>query len=281
MEEVDVPGLDENQSTVSKWLLVLSPDVAPLPTTRFLEQRGVRVPQLGPTMSGAYLVEDLGDKHLVHEPSLLNYNQLLDQWQPFAFEPLPSEHPNTAFALDQDLFERELNMFQDRYLQAFRGRDVDELAARKVPEACTILAAQAARGPTCLQHRDFHSRNILVLEDGGLAWIDHQDLRRGPLFYDLASLYTDAYVDLSDQVYHRLRGEVEPLGLCFGLTPEAASERFQITALQRVLKALGTFGKLLVDGRSDYAEAESRARGMALALLDQQDDFTNLREAIA
>lgn len=280
-EPVTVPGLDERQSTVARWLLVLSPDAAPLPTTRFLEQRGIRVPQLGPAMPGAYLVEDLGDRHLVHAPTLPNYNRLLDQWQPFAFEPLPAEHPNTSFALDKALFLRELTQFLERYLQGFRDRPPDRLAASGVAEACETLAAEASAGPTCLQHRDFHSRNILILEDDSLAWIDHQDLRRGPLFYDLASLYTDAYVDLSDQVYRRLRGEVEPLGLCFGLSSEHARLRFQLTALQRVLKALGTFGNLLMEGRTDYVDAEARARGMALALLDQNGGFDPLREAIA
>jgi len=281
--EVHPPGLDEKQTKVARWLLVLSEDAPPLATAHLLSERGVRVPRLGPGCDGAYLVEDLGDRHLHHDPSLVHYNALLDSWQPFAFEPLPNEHPNAGLALDEALFTRELRMFQKRYLQAFRGGAEEGAIASRIDACCSALAHVAAQGPSCLQHRDFHSRNILLPEQGPLAWIDHQDLRRGPLFYDLASLYTDAYLDLPDQVYARLRAEVGPLGACFGMDLGEAQDRFQLSALQRVLKALGTFGNLLVAGREDYAEAEERARGFAIALLDmdQQGDWSILREVIA
>ncbi|MGB0952600.1 MAG: phosphotransferase [Planctomycetota bacterium] len=281
--EVSPPGLDEEQAKVQQWLLVLSEDAPPLATAHLLSARGVRVPLLGPCCEGAYLVEDLGDRHLWHEPSLENYNALLDGWQLFAFEPLDAEHPNADLALDETLFTRELVMFQERYLEAFRGGASEGFIAEEIARTCKELAKVAAQGPTCLQHRDFHSRNILLPKAGPLAWIDHQDLRRGPLFYDLASLYTDAYLDLPDQVYARLRAEVGPLGACFGLQLEEAQDRFHLSALQRVLKALGTFGNLLVQGRDDYAEAEERARGFAVALLDmdEQGDWRILREVVA
>lgn len=281
-EAVTPPGLDAEQAKVAQWLLVLSEDAPPLATAHLLADRGVRVPLLGPSWEGAYLVEDLGDRHLWHDPSLEHYNQLLEGWQPFAFEPLDAEHPNAALALDEALFVRELTMFQERYLQAFRGGAAEGGVAQEIAATCLELAKAAAAGPSCLQHRDFHSRNILLPESGPLAWIDHQDLRRGPLFYDLASLYTDAYLDLPDQVYARLRAEVGPLGACFGLYLEEAQDRFHLSALQRVLKALGTFGNLLVNGREDYAEAEERARGFAIALLDmdEQGDWRILREVL-
>jgi len=276
-EEVQIPGLDESQIEVKKWLLVTSPDIAPLATTQFLQHRGVRVPQLGPTCEGAYLIEDLGDRHLSDDPGLEHYNAILEAWQPFAFEPLPKKHPNAKLALDEALFQRELHMFVERYVEGFRER-------KDLPEAfaldCAELAQLAAQGPTCLQHRDFHCRNFLLPDDGEPVWIDHQDLRRGPLFYDLASLYTDSYIDLSDKVFSRLRTEASLLGACFQLGAEEAQERFHFSALQRVLKALGTFGNLLLQGRNDYAEAEERARGMALALLDMTGFSPTIRKAI-
>jgi len=276
-EDVQVPGLDESQITVKRWLLVTSPDAAPLATTQFLQHRGVRVPKLGPTCDGAYLIEDLGDRHLSDDPSLVHYNAILDAWQPFAFEPLPNKHPNRDFALDGELFHKELAMFISSYLEGFRGR---KDLAEQVHIDCAELAKIAAEGPSCLQHRDFHSRNFLVPEGEEPIWIDHQDLRRGPLFYDLASLYTDAYVDLPDQVFSRLRTEVGLLGACFQLDGEEALERFHFSALQRVLKALGTFGKLLEQGREDYAEAEERARGFALGLLDITGFSPALRQVV-
>ncbi|PCJ52778.1 MAG: hypothetical protein COA70_11375 [Planctomycetota bacterium] len=277
VEDLAVPGLDEKQSEVKKWLLVTSPDAAPFATTQFLQQRGVRTPQLGPICDGAYLVEDLGDRHLSDEPILIHYNAILDAWQPFAFEPLPAKHPNRDLALDEKLFQKELSIFISAYLEGFRGQ---EKVSEQVHSDCDALAKIAAEGPSCLQHRDFHSRNFLLPEGKEPIWIDHQDLRRGPLFYDIASLYTDAYVDLPDQVFSRLRTEVGLLGACFQLDGEEALERFHFTALQRVLKALGTFGRLLQEGREDYAEAEERARGFALSLLDITGFSPALREVV-
>ena len=110
--------------------------------------------------------------------------------------------------------------------------------------------------------------------------IDHQDLRPGPLYYDLASLWTDAYVDLPDGVWPLLCAERRALAALHGLDGEEAAERFTATALQRVLKALGTFAMLLARGRSDYAPAERRARAAALALVDDAPQWARLRPLV-
>lgn len=268
------------QASEPSWLLVLSPAPAPEPTTGFLRDIGIRVPKIGASMEGAYLVEDLGDEHLVHAPTLANYEDLVISWLSFAQAELPERHPNHRFALDRALFDVELNMFRDSYLLGFRDLSLSESDLGLVQEAIQELAKLASAGPQCLQHRDFHSRNILIPSEGPTAWIDHQDLRTGPLFYDLASLYTDAYVQLPDDVFELLRAQIMPLGEQTGLHPEDALEQFLFTALQRVLKALGTFGKVLTAGRNDFASAESQARMFAISLLDQLGLYPELRKIL-
>jgi hypothetical protein len=272
--------VNEIQSSPT-WLVVLSPAPAPQATTDFLKGLGIRVPRLGKVVDGAYLVEDLGDRHLVHAPTAAHYEHLLKTWRLLCVADLPTAHPNRALALDQKLFDFELGMFRDSYLLGYRNFSLSAAQLGAVNDSIEELAALASAGPQCLQHRDFHSRNILLPEDCAAAWIDHQDLRIGPLYYDLASLYTDAYADLPDEVYELLRSYVAPLGADFGLGPEAAEERFLITALQRVLKALGTFGKVLTAGRSDFQAAETQARQLALALLDQLAIYPELRKLIS
>lgn len=264
-----------------QWLVVLSAAAAPQATTDFLSNLGVRVPRLGKCIDGAYLVEDLGDRHLVHAPTVAYYQQLLKSWRLLSVAQLPSEHPNCAMALDMKLFDFELGMFRDSYLIDYRSLSMSAAELGAVNDSIEELAALASAGPQCLQHRDFHSRNILLPEDGVAAWIDHQDLRSGPLFYDLASLYTDAYADLPDEVYELLRNYVTPLGADFGMDAEASEERFLLTALQRVLKALGTFGKVLAAGRNDFQSAETQARLLALALFDQLAIYPELRKLIS
>jgi len=263
------------------WLVVLSPTPAPQATTTFLAAVEIRVPQIGAVMAGAYLVEDLGDVHLQHAPTFENYQQVLQTWLQLASAELPAEHPNLRFALNQELFEVELKMFRDCYLRSYRAQQLSVGEWQSVDETIAELAELACAGPQCLQHRDFHSRNILLPAAGSPAWIDHQDLRTGPLYYDLASLYTDAYVELPDDVFDLLRSQILPLGERCGMHPEDAVEQFLLTALQRVLKALGTFGKVLHEGRRDFEAAESRARLFALALLDQLGIYPELRKILS
>jgi len=91
-----------------------------------------------------------------------------------------------------------------------------------------------------LCHRDYHSRN-LMLHEGRLHWIDFQDARMGPAAYDLASLLRDAYVDvpseLRDEMAEEFRQKAVP-----GEPREVFRRRFDLTSVQRNLKALGTFG---------------------------------------
>jgi N-acetylmuramate 1-kinase len=257
------------------WLRVTSSDSAPVATTEFLQGVGVRVPRLADSKEGVYLVEDLGDRHLVHEPTLMAYQEVLQMHQKLAGAQLPNGHANAGLALDEALFLRELALFRESYLFGWRKRETERdrqkadpgVQAAQLRKACEIVAAQAAAGPQRLQHRDFHSRNVLLPADGGVALIDHQDLRRGPLYYDLASLLTDAYLDLPCHVRDLLQDQIEAWASAAGLSPEQAAHHYRWTALQRVLKALGTFGRLLLNGREEYRQAEVRAVRHAAHLL--------------
>jgi len=261
------------------WLLVTSPAPAPRASEAWLRECGIRTPRLGEEIDGAYLVEDLGDRHLVHAPTFAAYDAVLDAWRRLHARALPSGHPNASMALDRTLFVRELGLFYDQWVQKLRATRNAEQGAVD----CALLedlADAAADGPWSVQHRDFHSRNLLLPEDGEPAWIDHQDLRHGPLFYDLASLQTDAYLDLPTEVEDRLRREQQALAALHGLSASTAAAHFHATALQRVLKALGTFAMLLGRGRLDYAAAERSAHARALRLLDAAPEWEALRSLL-
>ena len=248
------------------WLRVHSDSPPPREITEFLLELGVRVPRLGLSMDTVYLVEDLGDLHLEHQPIPAHYAALLGVHRRYFLAELPSGHPNRALALDVLLFRRELRMFATSSLATRLAPQLDEASSQEILTALDALAAMAAEGPQALQHRDLHARNVLIHE-GQLVLIDHQDMRRGPLFYDLASLMTDAYVDLDADVRAVLEAERIQLGEIAGLDARACANQYQRTALQRVLKALGTFGKLIGEGRDSYRQAEQRALRHARALL--------------
>lgn len=94
-----------------------------------------------------------------------------------------------------------------------------------------------------LNHRDYHSRNILVTPSGPVI-IDFQDARLGLPQYDAVSLLRDSYVTLDEtfvyqmQQYHYLQLREN------GLTAMSFDEYlrlFDLMAFQRNVKALGTF----------------------------------------
>jgi hypothetical protein len=279
------------------WLVVLSDAPPPHPTALWLVGCGLRPPALGPSrrLTGdvggaggwAYLAEDFGDALFSTLPAPGAYAALLAGWERFAFRPLPPDHPQAALALDAALFRRELGMFLERWLQGWRRRALAAAEVGAARAALDRLATEAAAGPQCTQHRDFHSRNLVHLHQPAtrpeeIGWLDHQDLRRGPLYYDLASLATDAYVDAPEAVARLLADAVPAWGVSHALGEDEARERFHLAALQRVLKALGTFGNLLAQGREEYRPAEARALAHAQRLCAEREDlFPELRALIA
>jgi hypothetical protein len=92
---------------------------------------------------------------------------------------------------------------------------------------------EAVAPESAFAHRDFHSRNLLVLKDE-LVMVDFQDSLLAPRYYDLVSLAFDSYLDLG-----AARGRLFPNLAAGGDDQEL--RQLRLTALQRNIKALGTF----------------------------------------
>ncbi|TNJ36312.1 aminoglycoside phosphotransferase family protein [Prosthecochloris vibrioformis] len=94
-----------------------------------------------------------------------------------------------------------------------------------------------------LNHRDFHSRNIMMLH-GQPCLIDFQDARMGLPHYDAASLLRDSYLQLPEHLMENLIAyhfaKLCDLKLCRSGYSEFR-HLFDIMAFQRNVKALGTF----------------------------------------
>jgi aminoglycoside/choline kinase family phosphotransferase len=145
-----------------------------------------------------------------------------------------------GIAFDVPKLTWEMDFFIKHFLEGYRGivfaaRERDALRAQ-LAEVVDELAAE----PRVLCHRDYHSRN-LMLRDERLCIIDFQDARLGPDTYDLASLLRDSYVDLAEETVDELIAYFLALQ---GRSGEDTNfrRRFDLMALQRNLKALGTFG---------------------------------------
>jgi aminoglycoside/choline kinase family phosphotransferase len=184
-----------------------------------------------------------------------------------------------GIAFDVEKLTWEMDFFVNHFLVAFRGATIAPAARAALAGEFQTMVRELAAEPRVLCHRDYHSRN-LMLRGGDLFIIDFQDARMGPDTYDLASLLRDSYVDLA-RVVDELIAYFLALG---GRSAELAEfrRRFDLMALQRMLKALGTFGYQTTTRRNPvYLQYIPRTLRHAHATMAAHPRFARLRELLA
>ncbi len=184
-------------------------------------------------------------------------------------------YPPYTIAFDVEKLLWELEFFTKHFIEGYKGVRIDPEARAALTQEWQALAAELAAEPRVLCHRDYHSRN-LMLSAGELYIIDFQDARMGPDTYDLASLLRDSYVDLGEETVEELIAHFVALRREGSPTlhgPEWEADfrrRFDLMALQRNLKALGTFGyQTAVRGNPVYIQYIPRTLRYAKANLVQ------------
>ena len=174
----------------------------------------------------------------------------------------------------------ELEFFYRHFLEGYRGVTVSPAERQALTEEFTTIVEELAAEPTVLCHRDYHSRNLMV-RDGKVFVIDFQDARMGPDTYDLVSLLRDSYVDLPERTVNEfiayflaLRGKRDD--------PAEFKARFDVMALQRNLKALGTFGyQTLARSNTVYIQYIPRTLAYVQANMARNERFARLRDILA
>jgi aminoglycoside/choline kinase family phosphotransferase len=192
-----------------------------------------------------------------------------------------------GISFDVEKLAWELDFFTKHFLEAYRGVTLADDQRTALREEFAVIVRELASEPTVLCHRDYHSRN-LMLHESQLYIIDFQDARLGPDTYDLVSLLRDSYVDLPEQTVDELIAYFLALkgitGPAFGDTSPAAGfrRRFDVMALQRNLKALGTFGYQTTARRNPvYIQYIPRTLRYVRNNLDNQPRFARLRDLLA
>ena len=164
-------------------------------------------------------------------------------------------------AYDRERLQAEMDLFETWYvrrqMQAELGDD-ERQGLRRVMDA---LLDNVLAQPVVLVHRDYHSRNLMVLparrECGNPGVLDFQDAVLGPITYDLVSLLRDAYIawpeqqqiDWAIRYWEGARKAGLPVNPDFG----AFYRDFEWMGLQRQLKVLGIFSRLYHrDGKAQY-----------------------------
>lgn len=215
-----------------------------------LAEHGIDVPRVlaEDTDNGWLVIEDLGDDTLA--------NWLLKR---------PADREGLYRKAVQDLAraQNELATLPDGCVIGSRHFDFDLLRweiehfkewgldAREKPLAAADLevwnaiadrlARRVAALPQGFVHRDYQSRNLMVVPESHqnrLVWIDFQDALLGPRVYDLVALLNDSYQEFDRAfVEARLRDYAAAAGCSY----EGLPAEFDLVTVQRKLKDAGRF----------------------------------------
>lgn len=168
---------------------------------------------------------------------------------------------------DKQLLERELSLFKDWLLQEHLKLDWQQEDERLWQRFSDKLILNALEQPQVGVHRDYHSRNLMLLDDDRIGVIDFQDAVLGPITYDAVSLLRDCYVEWPDEwvseLSQSLRARlVEENQLASQIEPHQWQRWFDWMGLQRHTKAAGIFARLaLRDHKPGYLQDVPRTLG--------------------
>ena len=239
---------------------------------RIMAQAGVHVPAIVREDLGAgfLLLEDFGDRTYLDALNADSARPLYGDATAALVRLQVASRPDVFPAYDRALLMRELQLFPDWYLERHKGETLTDADRRILADTFETIVARTVSQPSVYVHRDYHSRNLMVLDgEANPGVIDFQDAVHGPITYDLVSLLKDAYVrwdeerilDLAIRYWEAARRARLPVPAAFG---DFYSD-FEWMGLQRHLKVLGIFARLNYrDGKDRYLADLPRVLGYTL-----------------
>ncbi len=260
---------------------------------RLLESMPVRVPRIlgHDDELGVVALEDLGDVTLqAYLPQTRDEERtalyveaigIIETLQRRGRELQSPALPPYQLAFDVEKLTFELRFFATHFLQAHRGAALSNDAMGDLEREFTDIAEELSAEPRVLCHRDYHSRN-LMWHQGHLWVIDFQDARMGPNTYDLVSLLRDAYVDFTPVQVNDLIAVFLDVSRISGAAAADFRRRFDVMAVQRTLKALGTFGfQATSRGNASYLANVPRSLAVLRTTLSSYPRFAPLHHQLA
>jgi aminoglycoside/choline kinase family phosphotransferase len=220
---------------------------------RYLEGIGVRVPRLylDAAKDGFLVIEDLTDRTL--ERALLEgqsrhdlYATAIDNLARLRAHAERAPEPSClawSRAFDYDLYHWEFEHFLEYGLLA-RGARPTDAELQTLRREFARISLELSKAPRSFTHRDYQSRNIMLLDSGEQVVIDFQDALQGPRQYDLVALLRDSYVELDrkliDEMLRRYLRAFEAEGGA-RLDLQEFTGFFDLLTVQRKLKDAGRF----------------------------------------
>lgn len=224
-----------------------------------LLEAGVSVPAIvaQDVPNGFLLISDLGDTTYLQRLTIDNapfmYSDAVDTLIKFQLHSQPGVLPEC----DRAFLTRELNLFPEWFIGKHLGITMTPEQQSQLDKVFEAIIANCLAQQQVFMHRDFHSRNLMFVEQGNPGVLDFQDAVFGPVTYDLGSLLRDAYVQWDEEIVLdwvvRYWQRAKAVGLPVNPDIDAFYQDFEFMALQRHLKILGIFCRLNYrDGKTNY-----------------------------
>ena len=229
---------------------------------------------------GFLLVTDLGTQSYLAALAEENADRLfgdattaLVQWQAASRE-------GVLPAYDEALLRRELDLFPDWYVARHLGITLSQPQREALEKVFRAILARNLAEPRVFVHRDYMPRNLMVT-DPNPGILDFQDAVHGPVSYDVACLFRDAFVSWDEErvidgtvrYWEKARRAALPVPADFA----QFWRDVEWMGLQRHLKVLGIFARLHYrDGKKGYLEDTPRFLGYVRHAVRRYDDLAPL-----
>jgi len=225
-----------------------------------LKQLGIKRPRLYAIdyARGFMLLEDLGTRSLFSDLDEHSVSLRYDQAEAILHSMQSASTTGLEFPFyDEASLTEEFDLFSSWFVERLLGYVLQDSERTLLQSLCSDLVNNALCQPQVLVHRDFHSRNLMILADEELAVIDFQDAVIGPVTYDLVSLLRDCYVQWPEELVRarvvQYRHRLQDSGLLQNTSDVIFIKWFELMGLQRHIKVMGIFARLaLRDDKPGY-----------------------------
>jgi len=230
-----------------------------------LREAGVHVPEIlaQDLVQGFLLLEDLGTRTYldVFQAGGADADALFDDalgalilWQ-------RASRPGVLPPYDRALLHRELMLYPDWYVARHLKLELSAMELVALQDTFKLLEDSALGQPQVYVHRDYMPRN-LMLSTPNPGVLDFQDAVYGPLTYDVASLFKDAFLSWPEEKVLAWRRRYREQALKAGL-PVPDVKEFERACdwmgMQRHLKVMGIFARIHHrDGKPHYLKDTPR-----------------------
>lgn len=245
---------------------------------KHLTAGGVHAPKIieANLEQGFLLLEDLGNQTFLNAQqknfTIQHYKNAIDVL--INIQALETTSANIP-AYDSALLNAEMQLLIDWYLPTLSTEHHAQLQT-----IFALLSHNALSTEQVFVHRDYHARNLMLLENDELGVIDFQDAVIGSNTYDLASLLKDAYFEIKPaQMQALLAYFYQQADIKVDFTE--FEKQFNLMGLQRHLKILGIFKRLSIrDGKHQYLNDIPLVKKYALQMANKYPEFSLLKQIL-